>query len=238
MVGEPGCGKSVYSKQVFEHFSADEQYMTAYVEFRAQTPANVIQLTVGSMLEKRHKNTFGPPRGKKLVVLLDDMNAPNPDKHSAQPPLEAVRQLVELDGWYSSEPKTAFTQVEDTMIVGCISASRRCCNTTHRVLRHFVPIALPLTMLSLQSIYQSILSNFIESLPFAGEVRKALPTLVQSTIDIYDAVIHHQLPTPSKPHRQFHPRNLRQVFNGLMLATPQTCTNKADLLKLWVHEVT
>lgn len=170
IVGEPGSGKSVCGKQIIDFFSADEQYITSYIEFGAQTRADVILTTVASKLEKRHRNMSGPPRGKKLVLLLDDMHAPMPDACFAKPPLEALRQLVELNGWYSSETQTAFTQVEDMIVAGCMSTLPSSCTTAHRVLRHFVPIALPLTSSSLFSIYQCVLASFVENLPFAAEV--------------------------------------------------------------------
>ena len=35
-----------------------------------------VQRTLESNVEKRTKDSFGPPPGKKLVVFIDDMNMP------------------------------------------------------------------------------------------------------------------------------------------------------------------
>lgn len=39
-----------------------------------------LQRTLEAALDKRTKDTLGPPIGKQLAVFIDDINMPHPDK--------------------------------------------------------------------------------------------------------------------------------------------------------------
>lgn len=39
----------------------------------------------------------------QIVVFIDDLNMPEADKYGAQPPLELIRQLLDLGGVYDTE---------------------------------------------------------------------------------------------------------------------------------------
>ena len=41
-----------------------------------------------------------PPPGKKLGILIDDINMPQVETYGAQPPIELLRQLVDCSGFY------------------------------------------------------------------------------------------------------------------------------------------
>ena len=40
---------------------------------------------------KRSRDHMGPPRGKKCIAFVNDLNMPVCDEHGAQPPLELIR---------------------------------------------------------------------------------------------------------------------------------------------------
>ena len=46
-------------------------------------------------LEKRGKETYGPPLGKRLLLWLDDMSMPQRDAYGTQQPLALLRQLLD-----------------------------------------------------------------------------------------------------------------------------------------------
>ena len=46
-------------------------------------------------LEKRGKETYGPPLGKRLLLWLDDMSMPHRDLYGTQQPLALLRQLLD-----------------------------------------------------------------------------------------------------------------------------------------------
>lgn len=45
--------------------------------------------------EKRTKDTYGPPMGKKLMVFLDDLNMPRMDQYGTQQPIALLKLLID-----------------------------------------------------------------------------------------------------------------------------------------------
>lgn len=46
------------------------------INFSSRTTSMDIQRNLETNVEKRTKDTFGPPMGKRLLVFMDDMNMP------------------------------------------------------------------------------------------------------------------------------------------------------------------
>lgn len=51
-------------------------------------------------VSKRTKGQYGPVVGKKLIVMIDDINMPIKEKYGAQPPIELLRQIIDQGGQY------------------------------------------------------------------------------------------------------------------------------------------
>lgn len=50
------------------------------VRFTSKMTSLDLQQALEASLDKRTKDTFGPPIGKQLAILIDDMNIPHPDQ--------------------------------------------------------------------------------------------------------------------------------------------------------------
>jgi len=59
-----------------------------------------VQRNIESVVEKRSREIFGPPPGKKLVVFIDDMNMPIVDTYGTQQPIAFLKLLFERGGFY------------------------------------------------------------------------------------------------------------------------------------------
>lgn len=61
------------------------------VNFSSRTTSMDIQRNLEANVEKRTKDTYGPPMGKRLLVFMDDMNMP---KVAARPGVLSVLAQV------------------------------------------------------------------------------------------------------------------------------------------------
>lgn len=59
-----------------------------------------VQRTIESAVEKRTKDLYGPPPGKKLIIFIDDMNMPLVDTYGTQQPIALLKLLFERGGLY------------------------------------------------------------------------------------------------------------------------------------------
>jgi len=67
-------------------------------------------------LVKRMENVFGPPNRKTMTIFVDDINAPMRTAWGDQTSSEALRQLIELKGFYSRQKPGDFCNVLDTQV--------------------------------------------------------------------------------------------------------------------------
>ncbi len=96
--GDTGVGKTVVAQDylVRNH----ETIAHIPVVFSAQTSSKNFQDALETKLDKKRKNQYGPPVGKKMVVFVDDLNMPQPEVYGASPPIELLRQCIDNGGFY------------------------------------------------------------------------------------------------------------------------------------------
>lgn len=72
-----------------------------------------VQKTVEAAVDKRTKNIFGPPVGKKLVAFIDDMNMPQVDTYGTQQPIALLKLLFEREGMYDRSKDLSWKNFKD-----------------------------------------------------------------------------------------------------------------------------
>jgi dynein heavy chain, axonemal len=78
---------------------------------------------VEASLEKRQGRTYGPPGGKSMTLLLDDLSMPAANEWGDQPTNELLRQLLESGGFYSlDKPVGDAKAVADVRVVAAMAA--------------------------------------------------------------------------------------------------------------------
>ena len=96
--------------------------------------------------EKRTKDTYGPPMGKRLLVFLDDLNMPKVDSYGTQQPiallkllidrkvrshdLYALGRLVNLHGVRPFRVERHLIQVCNCAVCACLSMEGGCCRAS------------------------------------------------------------------------------------------------------------
>jgi len=75
LVGETGTSKT----STVSHFLQDldkETHLLLEINFSSRTTSLDVQRNLDANVEKRTKEIYGPPSGKRLILFLDDMNMP------------------------------------------------------------------------------------------------------------------------------------------------------------------
>ena len=231
LVGTTGVGKSVVMQDVLNH--AGDGYVGKVQSFSAQTTARNLQDFFESVLDKRRKTLLGPPAGKKMVFFIDDINMPMTEEYGAQPPIELLRQTIDLGGYYDLDPKKLYLKyVADCSFLAACGPGL---SMTPRLVRHFSMIYAPLIAEdSMRLIYCSVLKGFLGT--FDQTYADMATGIVEASVGLYREILKGMRPTPSKCHYTFNLRDLAKVVQGMLQITKAKLSSTDGLLRLWAHE--
>ncbi|XP_011804361.1 PREDICTED: dynein heavy chain 14, axonemal-like, partial [Colobus angolensis palliatus] len=187
-------------------------------------------------LIRRTKDTLGAPKNNRIIVFIDDMNMPVSDTYGAQPPLELIRQLLDLGGVYDTQ-KNTWKNIQDLSIVAaCVPVVN---DISPRLLKHFSMLVLPHPSQDiLCSIFQAHLGIYFSINNFIPEVQKSKDQIISCSLAIYHQVRQNMLPTPTKCHYMFNLRDMFKLLLGLLQADRTVINSKEMAALLFVHEVT
>ncbi|XP_076986007.1 dynein axonemal heavy chain 14, partial [Tamandua tetradactyla] len=187
-------------------------------------------------LVRRSKSTLGAPKNNRIVIFIDDLNMPASDMYGAQPPLELIRQILDLGGVYDTE-KNTWKNIQDlSLVTACIPLVGRK-DISPRLLKHFSILVLPHPPQSaLRTIFQAHLGMYFSVNNFTSDVQKCKDQLVACSLAIYYQVCQNMLPTPSKCHYIFNLRDIFKLLLGLLQADKAVINSKEMAALLFVHE--
>lgn len=84
----------------------------------ATSSARSIQQYCESKLEKHKKGVYGPKNpSNRLLFFVDDLNMPVKEKYGAQPPLEMLRQIIDMGGFFGDK-NNQWQRVTSSIFVG------------------------------------------------------------------------------------------------------------------------
>ncbi|XP_069810836.1 dynein axonemal heavy chain 14 isoform X3 [Dendropsophus ebraccatus] len=224
--GEPGSQKM-------------KQLLVSTVQLGPHTGAARIQSQILSKLLKKGRDTLGAPRAKQVAVFIDDLNMPSPEEYGAQPPLEMMRQFLELGGFYDTRSLTWKTILDTTLIAACAPPGGGRSDISPRLLKHFCMLTLPHpSVQALQHIFQVQLGSFLLRHNFLADIQKCRSLLSSCAIAMYFRTCHSMLPTPAKCHYTFNLRDLFKVLHGMFQANEAVIITKDMAAQLLMHETT
>ncbi|KAK3576323.1 hypothetical protein CHS0354_039732 [Potamilus streckersoni] len=213
--------------------------ISTMIQFSAQTSAARLQAQIVLKLIKKGKDTLGAPKGRKVVMFVDDLNMPAPEEYGAQPPLELLRQFLELNGFYDTKTLVWKDILDVSIVAACGPTGGGRNPVSPRLLKNFCMFALPQpSTRSLQHIYQVQLGRFFQDRNFSTEVTECLFPLVSAGIAVYYRMCSSMLPTPAKSHYTFNVRDLSKIFQGLIQAHEGVIISKDNVAQLFAHEAT
>ena len=113
ITGDSGVGKTVIMQETLSRLG---EMLLSKINFSAQTTSGRVQSIIEGKVEKRMKDVYGPPMGKRMILLLDDVNMPARDLFGSQPPLELLRHFLDYGFWYDRQ-KQFIKYVKDIQLL-------------------------------------------------------------------------------------------------------------------------
>ncbi|XP_064619187.1 dynein axonemal heavy chain 10-like isoform X2 [Lineus longissimus] len=235
LVGDTGTSKTA-TTQAFLRNMDTESHLLLNVNFSSRTNAYDVQRNLEANVEKRTKDTYGPPPGKRLLIFIDDMNMPQVDQYGTQQPIAFLKQLLERGGCYDRGKDLNWKQIKD---IGFIAAMGKAGGGRNEVDPRFISIFTVFNMTfpseeSLYHIYSSILKGHCQ--PFDKDIQDIVPDITKMTMQLYSFVVKELPPTPSKFHYIFNLRDLSRIYSGMCLTTPDRYEKVEHFLRLWRNE--
>jgi len=236
LTGASGIGKSaVVMNALFGEEPSAPNMLPIVLNFSAQTNSMATQDSIESKMEKMGKRLV-PPSGKRICLFVDDVNMPLPEKWGAQPPIELLRQLLDMGGFYDRKKLFWKELVDITTVAACAPPGGGRNVVTPRFYRHFSMIHMPPPSEEvMQTIFQKIVGGFMDHF-FPADMRPMADAMVKSTVEIFLRISAELLPTPTKNIYVFNLRDVSKVFQGILLIRPGQCSDKETMTRLWVHE--
>ncbi|XP_028903273.1 dynein heavy chain 14, axonemal isoform X3 [Ornithorhynchus anatinus] len=209
------------------------------VQFGSQTTAAKTQASILKNLIRKSKDTHGAPKNKKVIVFIDDLNMPIPERYGAQPPLELIRQFLDLGGFYNTE-QLAWKNIQDiSLVAACAPPSGGRNDISPRLLKHFCMLVMPHpSQNALHHIFQVHMGIYLQKNNFLSDVQRCRDYLASSALALYYNMCQSMLPTPAKCHYMFNPRDLFKLLQGLLQAHKTVIISKETTALLLVHEAT
>ncbi|XP_077934784.1 dynein axonemal heavy chain 14 [Halichoerus grypus] len=208
------------------------------VNFSVSITAAKAKEMVLKKLVRRTKDTLGAPKNSRIVLFIDDLNVPEPDTSGAQPPLELIRQLLDMGGLYNTE-KNAWKNIQDLSLVAACGPAAVRRHVSPRLLKHFSVLVLPHPPQSaLRTIFQAHLGMYFSINNFTSNVQKSKDQIISCSLAVYYQVCQNMLPTPVKCHYLFNLRDIFKLLLGLLQAEKVVVNSRQMAALFLVHEAT
>ncbi|XP_063093605.1 dynein axonemal heavy chain 14 [Cavia porcellus] len=215
----------------------DKGIAVSTVNFCANMTAAKAKEMILKKLIRKAKDTLGTPMNSKAVIFIDDLSVPVPDASGAQPPLELIRQLLDMGGVYDTE-RNVWKSIHDLSVVAasCVPPVGRH-DVSPRLLKHFCVLVLPHPPQSaLHSIFEVHLGLYFSINNFTSDVQKCKDSIISSSLDMYYHIRKNMLPTPTKCHYMFNLRDMFKLLLGLLQADKAVVNSKETAALLFIHE--
>ncbi|KAM3610556.1 uncharacterized protein V6R79_005609 [Siganus canaliculatus] len=235
LVGESGTSKTITIHNYMKNLSSDT-WVSLIINFSSRTTSLDLQRNLEANVEKRTKDNFGPPVGKRLLVFMDDMNMPTVDSYGTQQPIALMKLLLDRGGMYDRGKELNYKVLCDLSFIAAMGKAEGGRNSVDpRFVSLFSVFNIPFPVAeSLHLIYASIIKG--HTMPFEDVIQKICDKITDCTLELYHNIINDLPPTPSKFHYIFNLRDLSRVYSGLTLTKHDKFLTVAEFVRVWRNE--
>ena len=235
LTGDSGTSKTVVVNRYLHERLRDGRTTAVTMNFSSRTTAHDVHSSIMDSVEKRTKDTVGPPVGKQLLCFIDDLNMPAVDKYGTQQPIALLKLMLGRSGTYDRSRDSNWLHMKDIQYIAAMGHPG---GARSEVDPRFISMFQVFDMQTpdesnLKVIYGSIIENTSKCLNVRRETTESI---VEMSLDLYKSVVFKLLPTPSRFHYVFNLRDLSRLFEGVSRATASTVRNSQELLRLWRNE--
>ena len=187
-----------------------------------------------SPLEKKAGVKYGPPGTKQLIYFIDDLNMPKLDPYDTAMPISLIRQHLGWGHWYDRS-KLTVKEINNTQYVAAMNPTAGSFIVNPRLQRLFMTLAMDFPgQDSLMKIYGTFLQGHLKK--FKPDVQEMQTKVLQAALALHDSVAGTFRKTAINFHYEFTIRHLANVFQGLLMSTPERFNDTTKLARLWLHE--
>ncbi|XP_048858906.1 dynein axonemal heavy chain 10 [Brienomyrus brachyistius] len=235
LVGESGTSKTATTQNFLKNLNTDST-MILMINFSSRTTSMDLQRNLEANVEKRTKETYGPPMGKRLLVFIDDLNMPRVDEYGTQQPIALLKLLLDRGGMYDRSKELNCKVLKD---LGFIAAMGKAGGGRNEVDPRFLSLFSVFNVSfpkeeALHLIYASVLRGHTKA--FEHCIQQICDKLTFCTLELYKNIVKDLPPTPSKFHYIFNLRDLSRVYNGLTLTNSERFLSVAQFVRVWRNE--
>ncbi|KAL7986703.1 hypothetical protein Chor_012986 [Crotalus horridus] len=181
LVGESGTSKTATTQNLLRKLNPDTNVLLV-INFSSRTTSMDIQRNLEANVEKRTKETYGPPMGKRLLVFMDDMNMPRVDEYGTQQPIALLKLLLEKGALYDRGKEMNCKYLRD---LGFIASMGKAGGGRNEVDPRFISLF-------------SVFNVPFPSEAFDDSIAAIADKITTCTLTLYESIVHDLPPTPSK----------------------------------------
>ncbi|EFN60095.1 hypothetical protein CHLNCDRAFT_133411 [Chlorella variabilis] len=232
-VGGSGVGKTQLVKGKLQALGEDQSALSISMNYFTDVAS--FQKILESQLEKKAGANYAPPANRQQIYFVDDLNMPRLDAYETAMPISLMRQHLGYGHWYD-RAKLTLKAVSGTQYVACMNPTAGSFVVDPRLQRLFVTLAVETPGVdSLMMIYGSFLHGHLKK--FSQDVQELGNKLLQAALALHEKVVSTFRKTAVNFHYEFTVRHLAQIFQGLMMSTPDKYnSDPSKLIRLWLHE--
>jgi dynein heavy chain len=239
LVGETGTAKTVIIKSYLSRLNYDS-YVFLTMNFSSRTNSMEVQKNIetGGVTERLRPGLWGPKSGKKLIIFIDELHMPLPDKYDTQQPIALLRFLLDKKIMYERGGFLEKREFRDTQFVTALlppGGGYTMVDPRFLSLFNCINVLFP-SEENIKTIYNSILSAHLKAKSFPEDVKELCKDVTVSTYKLFERVCLALPRSPIKFHYIFNLRELSKVYQGLLRSTKEMFDTKEKFVRLWKNE--